>query len=396
MLAKEIEFPLFHLGTVPDSTGTPVTFTAELLREMARNSNFVTQSGILHAPIKYDHPAAGTPDKENHGKMVRYEFRGNSLFAVGTNWSDRVKADKAAEKRIAYSGEFVPKFSYPDPTTGKTVELGPTVVGLALLGSDRPAFKNLKPFSSFEFGEAISPVDAYETRQELRSAGLVSEYCDGTHFYAEVENDARRFSERQEQTMTDAEIQAAIAAGVKANIDAAVAAAIAPAVASAVKPLQDQIKSFSETSKRQGEVHAFCETVRTTKKTLNKLSLDRLEKNILLHEDMTPALDKEVRAFVEGLSEVILPGGMAGKKKDAGTDVDENGGEDEDEPPALAKVRSKHFSEVDDARSQQIVDEALTAFSEYKPDAFKGIESDPQAQIVKLQSYVKQRDTAAN
>jgi hypothetical protein len=383
MLAKEIEFPLFHLGTVPDSTGTPVKFTPELLREMARNSNFVTQAGILHAPIKYDHPAHGAADKENHGKMVRYEVRGNSLFAVGTNWSDRVKADKAEEKRIAYSGEFVNEFSYPDPASGKMVKLGPTVVGLALLGSDRPAFKNLKPFSAFEFSEEISPVDAHETRQELRSAGLLSEYCDGTHFYAEVENDARRFSERQEQTMTDAEIQAAIAAGVaplKTANDTLVASN---------KELSDQLRQFTETSARKTAAHEFTESLKTDKKYLGKIPTEMLE-DILADPTMPAPVATKVKAFCAALPAFIAPGGVAGKKADADGDDD-----DVDEPKNLAALRPKHFAER--SKYELMLVAGTDELQTIKPKLFSEAKATTvEARLAVTKQYVIEREAAAN
>ena len=367
-----------------------MTFTPELLRQMERNSNFVARAGILQAPVKYDHPAFGAPDKENHGKLVRYEVRNNSLFTAGTNWSERLQADKAREARLAYSPEFVAEFSYPDPISGKMVTLGPTVVGLAILGGDRPAIKNLKPLAQFEFGENVGPADEFLMREELRAAGMVSEYVDGQHYFGEVENDARRFfSESQkEHTMTDQEIKDAIAAGVKAGV----AAELNTAVAAAVAPLQQQIKSFSETSKREGVVRAFCEAVKTTKPSLNTLSLGRLEK-ILLHSDMTDPLAEEVKAFVESLSAVIVPAGR-GKGKEADVDVDEEQ-QNFEEPPNLARIRPSHFA--DRSKNETLLAAAITDLEKAKPKLFseaKAVTLEQKLAVTK--QYVVEREAAAN
>lgn len=385
-LKKVIEFPLFHVGQFTAQDGTPAPITEALLRQIEKNTNFILKSRILQAPIGYDHPAKNS---DAHGTLVGARYHNGVLYAQGDNWSDTLVADVKASKRLAYSGEYAPDFTYPaGDGSGKMVKVGPALVGMAILGSTRPAIKNLKPLSEFGFAEGVSAADEYETREELRSAGMLSEYCEDARFFAEVENDARRFfseQKEQESTMTDAEIQAAIAAGVKANLDTAVTAA----VSAAVKPLQDQIKSFSETAKREADVHSFCEKVSKTRPQLsNPLTLERLEKKILLHPDMTPSLDAEIRAFCEGLSAVVLPGGVAGPGQG------ENDDTPTDEPKALAAVRPKHFADIDNPASQAVIDAAVTAFAEFKPDAFKGIEQNEAAQFAKVREYVINRDTA--
>ena len=380
MLAKEIEFPLFHLGTVPDSKGVPVTFTPELLREMEKNSTFVSQAGILHAPVKYDHPAYGAPDKENHGKMIRYQVRNNTLFAVGTNWSDRVQADKREEKRIAYSPEFVSEFEYPDPVTGTMKKIGPTVVGLSLLGSDRPAIKNLKPFSSFEFGEAIGPADEFMIRQELRSAGYVSEYCDGTHFYAEVENDARRFSERSdsEDDMDEKDFKRLLEENDKKWEDR---------FTKFEKQTDERVKSFSEEGKRVEKIRAFCETV-NKEKPIGKLALDRLQ------EALTNPTEETVRAFAESLPAFIMPGGVAGEKK-TGADGKVIEDDDPDEPKALASVRPKHFS--DRSKHETLLAQATDDLQKIKPKLFSEAKATTvDARLGVLKQYVIEREAEAN
>jgi hypothetical protein len=385
-----VELPIFHLGTYRSQNGTPVTFTPELLAQLARNTNFVIAQKALQPPVGYDHPAARDTDAHGHIASVRVD--GGKLIATLDGTSAKLRDDAKNFRRLTYSPEFNTDFEFVHE--GKPVKIGPTVIGLAMLGAQRGAIKNtaMVPLSEVPFGEGVDAVSSMMLRSELRSLGYIGEYEVEGKFFAEVENDSRRFSERQEQTMTDAEIQAAIAAGVKANIDAA----IAPAVAAAVKPLQDQIKSFSETSKREADVHSFCETIASTKKSLNKLSLDRLRTKILLHPDMTPALDAEVRAFVEGLSAVVLPGGVIGKKKNAGADDPEDEGDaDPDEPKDLAAVRPKHFANIEDPQAQQVVNAAMTAFAEFKPEAVKGIEGNPSAIMNKVRAYVIARDTAA-
>ncbi len=392
-LQKEIEFPLFYRGLEYDSEGKPVIFTDDDLRMAEKNGNFVIQSGILYPPVKYDHPAFGAPDKDNHGRTVRYTYRDGALYQTVTNWSDRIVADKKREAKIAYSGEMrTTPFSYFDPISKSRKTLkGPVPVGLAILGDVRPAIKNLKPFTSFEFSESVSPADAWETRESLRKSGLVAEDCSATqhdsettvHFFGEVENDASRFFEEQkEQTMTDAEIQALVASTTKAAVEAATAPLNAK-----IKEQDDKISSFSETSARAADVKTFCESVQADKPRLTKLGLGHLS-TILNHPAVAKAadLDKEIRAFVEGLSPIVLPGA-----RKEGDDTDKGGGAD-DEPEPLAKARPKHFSDI--TANQDIVDGAIAAFGEYKPDAFKGIENNPAAQLQKVRSYVISRDTA--
>lgn len=379
-----VELPIFHLGTYRSASGTPVTFTPELLRQLERNTNFAI-SQKFQPPVGYDHPAAR--DTNAHGRIASVRVEGGKLIATLDGTSEKLRDDAKNFRRLTYSPEFHDDFEIV--SDGQRVKIGPTVVGLAMLGSQRGAIKNtaMIPLSEVPFGEAVAAVDALILRSELRSLGYLGEYEVDGKFFAEVENDERRFSEHEEQTMTPEE-KLEMQNAIKAGIDSGIAAAIAPAVAAAVKPLQDQIKSFSETAKREGEVHTFCETIKTTKKSLNQLSLDRLEKNILLHDDMTPALDKEIRAFVEGLSAVILPGGTANDDKGG----DEGNG---DESPELAKVRQRHFNEIDKAENQAIVFAAKTAYFSEHPAALKGIEENPQAQTERVLAYVIQRDTGS-
>lgn len=192
--------------------------------------------------------------------------------------------------------------------------------------------------------------------------------------------------------MTDAEIQAAIAAQV-APIRTANEALVA-----SNKELSDQLRSFTETSARKTEAHAFCEKLKGDKKYLGKIPTEMLE-DILSDATIPAPVATKVKAFAAALPAFLIPGDVAGKKKAAGADgddADDDEGGDADEPAAVAKVRMKHFAQRDDANAQQIIDAGLTAFSEFKLDAFKGIENDPETQIRKLQAYVKTRDTATN
>lgn len=375
-LQKEIEFPLFHVGWATDINGERVNFTPELLREMARNSNYVVAADILQPPIKYSHPAFGAPDKENHGTMKRYEFRGNSLFAYGTNWSERIQADKAREAILAYSGEFKATHDYPDPNTGTMRKIGPTVVGLGILGSERPAIWNLKPISKFEFSEEVSPIDAFETIAELRKSGLIAETVEGTHFFGEVTNDSRRFFSEQhgtENDMDEKEFQKRLEEN-DAKWD--------KRFSEFVKTTEAKVQSFSEESQRIGKINAFCETVRT-EKPIGKLALERLR------EALRTPTEETVRSFVESLPAFLAPNGKA-EENAAGEKKDQDGS-DKSEPEALAKVRPRTFADPHDPAIMP----AVLAFGEFKPEAFKGIEGDTQAKIGVVARYVRERDMGA-
>lgn len=374
-LQKEIEFPLFTVGLIPDSKGKPFNFTRELGMSMARNSNFALQSGILQPPIRYDHPAFGATDKENHGTFKRFEFRDNSLFAYATNWSERLQADKAREARIAYSGECVEDLEYPDGN-GTMKKLGPCVVGMAILGGDRPAFKNLKPLTKFEFAEGVSDVDAFEIVAELRKSGLIAETVEGTHFFGEVTNDSRRFFSEQhgtENDMDEKEFQKRLEEN-DAKWD--------KRFSEFVKTTEAKVQSFSDESQRIGKINAFCETVRT-EKPIGKLALERLR------EAMKNPTEETVRAFVESLPAFLAPNGKAEEK--AAGDKKDRDGDDKSEPEALAKVRPRTFSDPHDPAIMP----AVLAFGEFKPEAFKGIESDTRAKIEKTAQYVRARDLGA-
>jgi hypothetical protein len=385
-LQKEIEFPLFHLGTETSSNGKKVEFTPAVLREMERNSNFVAQAGILTAPIKYDHPAFGARDKDNHGRLARYEVRGNSLFAVGTDWSDRIVADKRDGKKIAYSAEFFDEFEFTDPTTGKRVKLGPTVCGLAILGADRPAIKNLKPFSTFEFAEGVHVVDAYETRQELQKAGLVAETVEGTHFFGEVENDSRRFAERDEETAMTSDELLKIGEMLQTKLDAAVAP-----IKADIAGVKASVNQFSEQGKRDTEAHAFCEELKTKREKTGPLppaAVARL-KDALTDPETTPGVAAKIRVFAESIPALFV---------ERGTSENEATGDDAAAKamPNVAKLKIRTFSESErrDVGNQNLIADSIDELRAAKPELFKEAKTMEQ-EIAVVQQYVAKRDGAS-
>lgn len=385
-LAKEIEFPLFHLGTYTSQSGAKVTFTDAMLRQMERNGNFLVRSRILQAPVKYDHPAFGAADKENHGRLVGYRYANGTLHAIGTNWSDKLVKDVEREARIAYSGEFADNFEYPDPSSRKMVKIdGPAPIGLAILGAERPAIKNLKPLSEFQFGEEINAADAWLAREELQKAGLLAEDFDGRYFFAEVTNDATRFfsESRTEDGMDEAAIQRLLdaqATKLQQGFDQQI---------KALKDEQDKkIQSFSEQAKQTEKVIAFCETA-SKEKPFGKLFHDTLRKEML---EATPTEAERIQRIITALPATAPPFKMAEKKKerDGGEPDDDNG----EEPKALMVLRAKHFTDRENPANQQKIVDGINAFAELKPDAFKGIENDPVAQTQKLLTYINARDAA--
>jgi hypothetical protein len=375
-LAKEIEFPLFHRGLHTSNDGSKVVFTEEKLRQMERNSNFITRAGLLHAPIKYDHPAYGAGDKENHGKMVRYEYRNGSLHAIGTNWSDRIVEDKKRGARIAYSGEYVEDFQYPDPNTGKSISIGPAVVGLAVLGSTRPAIKALKPFEQFEFAEGESRAEVFATLEELRKSGLVAEDCEGTKFFGEVENDVRRFAE-EEKTMP--ELTAADVARIVADEGAKIRADIDTKISKMASETESKIKEMSEESAEKRKRTELADSL-DKEIPLGKIPAQRRREAIL-----NPTFET-VRSFAESVGSVLLPADEAGKGKGA-----DGEGDGKDEPKALAALKPRHFSEMS-GDNEKLVLAGLQAVRESEPDFFKGIESNQIAQIDRLHSRIRLRD----
>lgn len=377
---REIELPLFHLGKYRAQDGTDVVFTTDMLRAMERNTNLAIRAGKFQPPIGYDHPAAKDTNAHGFIKAVRYD--NGKLIAKLAGTSEQLRKDAASFRRLTYSPEFHPKFSFVHD--GKPVELGPTVVGLAMLGAQRGAIKNsqMVPLSEVQFGENVDGVEALLLRQDLREMGYVGEYEVDGKMFGEVENDVRRFAETEtETTMTDAEI--------KALVDGAVKTATAPLVAQ-IATQEQTIKSFSERSANETEVKEFCEKVQKNPR-LTVLGVDRL-KAILTHEAVVknPDLNTNIRAFVEGISPAVMPKGVAGADKGKGKETPDD--DEPDEPEALAKIRIRHFGERSDPKHEALLDAAVIAFGEFKPEAFKGIENNPDAQLQRVATYVRRRD----
>lgn len=376
---EPVELPIFHLGTYKSASGVPVTFTHALLRQLVKNTNAAIAMKF-QPPVGYDHPVAR--DTSAHGRIarMRYDERGIAHATI-EGASDQLANDAKDFRRLTWSPEFHENFEIVDG--GKPVALGPTTIGLAMLGAQRGAIKNtaMIPLSEVNFGEGVDAADKLLLRAELRSLGYLGEYEVDGKFFGEIENDERRFfsDTKKEHSMTDAEIQAAIANGIKA----------------ATEPLQTklaeqdkQIKSFGEEAKTRTKVLAFCETV-AKEKPLGKLAMERLEE-LALSAD-APTFEK-VRSFVEAIPAVIVPGGRSDDKTtNGGGDVDE----DVDEPKALAALKPKHFAEMTDPGNQTKIVAGVKAFAEFKPDAIKGIEQDFAAQTAKVRQYISARDLAA-
>lgn len=392
----ELLVPHFTYGTYQSADGTPVKFDDALMRQIDRNTNFAVRAKILSPPLTYDaidedgrylHNSAKSTDA--HGTVTRAVYE-NGVLKFGLAPSSTLLNDIRDLKRLRVSGVVDMKYWYND-ASGKRVELGPTLIATTALGAKRPAMRNEKivPLQDLVFSEDTTPVDAFYAREELRKSGFVAQtLADGNYAFSEIDVDPHAFGEpsRQEQGMTDEQIQAAIASGIKA-VTAPLEAKLAEQAAQNLK-LTEQVRSFSETSKREGEAHAFCEKFRAARaKTapLNQLSMERLE-DLLSDPEMTPGTITKLKAFAES-----LPGAyVAAPPKD--DDEDTGKGGDKTEPKALAALRPKHFSDLN--VYGEVLEAGLNAFSEFQPDAFKGIENNPEAQLDKLRRYVTARDTA--
>lgn len=378
MLDKEIEFPLFHLGTYTSQDGSKVTFTEELLQQLERNTNLVLQHKAMQAPVAYDHPATGSAA---HGVLTGARYANGVLHVKGTKWSDELVKDAKSFKRLTYSGEYQPKFSFVQD--GKPIEVGPTVVGVAMLGAKRAAIKNpaMKPLSAFEFGEGVDALHAWIVRQELGAAGLVAADYDGKLFFGEVENDARRFmfeEEKKEHQMTDAEITALVTgqvAPLKVELEAAKAT---------IAKQDETIKNFGESTTRAADAKAYVGKL-VDEKPLGKLATERLE-DILADPTVPTAVVTKIKAFAEALPATVVGGGRAKKNANAATDPDDD---DTDEPKALAAVKPKHFADID--ANESIIDAGIVALSEHEPK-LKLDTKKPDEQIKALRAYVTKRD----
>jgi hypothetical protein len=270
------------------------------------------------------------------------------------------------------------------------VRVGPTVVGLAALGRFRPALKNpsLVPLSELPFSESLSAADAWSTREELRNSGFVAQtFADGQYAFSEIEIDPNVFGEPKEQHMPmTAEEKAELAALMKTTADAATAPLLTK-----IAEQDAQIKKFSETAKLETAAKQFCETFAGDRKQQGQvLPKGFMDQGALMLSD--PSYNDGQREAIKTLIR-LAPAAMVRAGRGDETPTGEN--VPTDEPKALSELRPKHFATREDPASQQKIVDGLVAFSEFKPDAFKGIESDPVAQTAKLHAYITTRDTAS-
>lgn len=361
-LAKEIELPLFHLGTYTSRDGTPVEFNDALLRQLEKNTNFVLGSKLLQAPIGYDHPAASS---EAHGVLTGARYSNGVLYIKGRNWSDKLVNDVKSFKRLAYSGEFDNAFAYNEPGTGKNVAVGPTVIGLAILGAKRPAIKGLKPLSEVTFAEGVAPADAYMVRQELAKAHFVAEGSEGSRHFGEIDNDSTYFFDEGTDDMDEKEFQKMLDAQ---------AERFEKKLAEQQKSFEEKIASTAVDVKRKGDVAEFTETL-TKDKKVNKSQAAKLDA-ILMHPTVAnnKELDQLIRAFAESGSTIIVGGGVAKGKtaaqKRAEFSADDDGEENDDDenPSMLDTLTSKEFAEMQTTPDgERKVNEAVKEFAERFP-----------------------------
>jgi hypothetical protein len=382
-LQKEIELPLFRRGIVTDSRGTKVHFTEALLRQLERNTNRVIADRLLQAPIKlaYDHPVAGT-NKEAHGVLSRARYDNGTLYISGTNWSDTLVKDVKRGARLSYSGEFTDDFTFPDPVSGNTVSLGPAVVGLAIQGADRPAFKGLLPLNQIEFAEGTTAYEMYETREELRKAGLVAEHVEGTHYFGEVENTGRFFEEEQETAMDEKDLKA-----IGDMIKTTVAAAVAP-LETKIADTQKSVSQFSEQGKRDSKAHQFCEEFKSKRQKTAPPppALMAQAEDLLSDSEVTPGVYTKITMLMEKIPAAIV----------GGTTEGEGGGGGVEEIPgakSLPKLRKHHFSERTPENSN-LIDGALTELKAAKPELFAAAKT-VEAEIAITRDFVARRDNGA-
>lgn len=401
-MTTKLKVPTFAHGTYPSADGTPVKFDDALMRKLERNTNFLIANKILTPPVEYDwiddagkyHHGGMSAISANertdaHGAIERVTYEDGVVHLHYANVSDKLAGDIKAGKRIRSSGVFVPNYWYND-ALGKKVEIGPAVVGTAVLGSQRPAMRNPKivPLSELQFGEEVSVDDALHLREQLRASGLVAQTFDEDRYcFSEIEIDPKIFGEPKEEQhmpMTDAE-----KAEFQNMINSAVNTATAPLIAKN-KELEQQVQKFSETAKIETEAKAFCETLVADRKqvgaALPALFVQHGQK-MLCDPEFSDAQREAIRKLMQLAPSALVQGGKGGENQ--GDEIQT------DEPKALSELRPKHFATREDPTSQQKIVDGLAAFSEFRPGAFNGIEGDPAAQTAKLHAYITTRDTVS-
>lgn len=382
-MSKTVRIPVYTYGKYRAQDGTYEEFTDAKMRELVKNTNYVINSKAFipaFGYVGYDHPVFGKvndTDAHGHIKAAHYEDGVVSLEVLPiADRSGRVRLleDAKAGRRPHVSGEHHNAFSFVDGD--KTVHVGPTIVGLAALGVERPALKNPKivPLSELEFPDTVPAAEAYAARETLRKNGFVAQtFSEGVLVFSEVQLGKDVDDPPKEQPMT-AEDKAEFAKLLEdqrkvfeARID------------EVKKDADTKITAMSEGAENKRKIETRVDTIAKEKK------LGDIAKTALLTAALTPTAEN-VLAFGEKLSAVVLPGGSVRKEGEGGE------GGDPDEPEALANLRPRHFSDM--TRHESAIAAGVKAFGEYKPDAFKGIEKNLSAQIAKTRSYVLQRDVA--
>jgi hypothetical protein len=333
------------------------------------------------------------------------------------------------------------------------VKVGPTIVGLATLGSQRPAIKHPKivPLASLPFAEEVQRSDAEAARKQLAHDGLVSLTYDGDVLaFSEIAVDPNAFGEDHEVddvvvvtanrngwrgrkgriavvregkffavdtgdefpgvlrwlasdevvaddgTVTFRETRESnmTDAEIKAAIEAGIKTAVAP-IQQQNDELKEQIKSFSETSQRKADAKAFCETLSSDRKATAPLPRLFVEKGeeILSSPELTDGLRKEVKALMS-----LAPGAFVAHDDKKGKNFSEGeGGEDDgDDPEAVLALRPRHFADLDG--NEKIIAKGAIAFAEAYPEKIKDCKTEMQRVDV-LRKHVmarESRESAAN
>jgi hypothetical protein len=391
-----VRIPTYTYGSYRSQDGTWDELTADKMQAMVKNTNFVIKSKAFiptFGYVGYDHPVFGkVKDTDAHGhiKAAHYNDGVVELEVLPIPDRDgraRLIDDAKAGRRPHVSGEHKNDFSFVDET-GKTVFVGPTILGLAALGNERPALKNPKiiPLSELTFPDSVPAADAFATRERLRESGFVAQtFSEGVLVFSEVKLSTDVDDEPKEQPMT-AEDKAEFERMLTAQATQ-MRTAFDAQLAEVKKDADQKITAMSEGAENRRKVLDKVAIIVKEKK-LSAIPAGKLEIAAL-----TPTTEN-VLAFGETLSAVTLPGGTAKKEGDATREAAA------DEPAALDKLRVKHFSDLD--ANQTEIAAGIVAFGEYKPkefaDAAKGKTGLDAlvAQREALKQYVTQRDTAAN
>lgn len=382
MTTKLFDFPLFPPGPHRANDGTIVNLDAAGLQDLVRNTRFAVAKGLLKPPVGFRHPAARDFFAKGHITDAQYINGVAHAFVAQPKFIDDAKNGNVLE----YSGEigFV---EYTEEGVGKKV--GPCIVGIGLLGDERPGIKDprRKPLSQLvkeqAFGEALTPAQTWEIAEELRKAGVVAQTYDAgeenRYCFSEMIFDSQDFKEEKTHMPIDdndlAKIGGLIAAALKPLQEDL--GTVKTEIGTVKTETETQFKKFSEGARRESEAETWADQ-QDEKVPLGKVASE------LRRDIARKAAGGNLLTFAEvkAAYEAITPGVI--------TKEERKPNDDGDEPEALAKIRPSMFSEA--SKHDNVLTAAWEAALKFKPERFGQFRHKPQReQMAALKDYAVER-----